>query len=141
MKVILLKDVKGLGRAGEAKDIADGHALNFLIPQRIAVPATPSALKKAELMKEQIDARKELDHKLVEERLASLADERITFIKKANEKNHLYDAVDAKEIAEKAALPEDAIRLEKPIKELGTFDIPVAFGEKFGKITITIEAE
>jgi len=65
---------------------------------------------------------------------------------KANEKGHLYDAVGETEIrmAAKEAhidLPEDAIKLEKPIKELGTFDIPVATADAFGKFSITIEAE
>lgn len=141
MKVILLKNLKGLGHAGDVKDVADGYALNMLIPQRIAAAATPATLKQAEMLKKQEVERKVIDHKLVEERLAALAEERIVFVKKANEKSHLYDALDAAEIAEKLALPEDAIRLEKPIKELGTFDVPVAFGEQFGKVTIVIEAE
>ncbi len=61
--------------------------------------------------------------------------------KKANEKNHLYDAVDADEIAAATKLPVEAIKLEKPIKEVGEFEIPVAMGESFGTIKIAIEAE
>jgi ribosomal protein L9 len=66
---------------------------------------------------------------------------------RANEKGHLYDAVGASDISAAAKaqahidLPEDAIKLEKPIKALGTFDIPVASGDVFGKFSITIEAE
>ena len=66
---------------------------------------------------------------------------------KANEKNHLYDAVGEtdiiKAVKEQAHIdvPEGVIKLEKPIKEIGTFDIPVASADTFGKFSIVIEAE
>lgn len=141
MKVVLLKDVKNMGRAHTAIEVSDGHALNYLIPNRLAVPATASALKQAELRVKQVVDRKELDVKLVADRLAQLADEKVTIAKKANEQGHLYDGVDAKELADAAQLPEEVIRIEKPFKELGTFDVPVAFGEQFGKFAVEIVAE
>ncbi len=141
MKVILLKDVKGIGRTHETIEAKDGHALNYLIPQRFAIPATPMALKDAEMRKKQTDDRKELDVKLTQQNIAALAEQRIVIRAKANEKEHLYDAVGAPEIAKATNLPEEVIKLEKPIKELGTFEIPVAIGETFGKFSITIEAE
>lgn len=141
MKVVLLKDVKNTGRAGAVVECSDGHALNFLIPRRLAAPATAANVKQAETRASQDIARKELDAKLIEQRIAALAEERIVITKKANEKGHLYDAVGAPEIAAATALPEDAIKLEKPIKEVGTFEVPVAAGEGFGKISIVIEAE
>ncbi len=141
MKVILTKDIKGTGRMHSAVEVADGHAINFLIPRGMAVRATASGLKHAEARAGQIEERRMLDAKLISERLSALAEERIVITKKANEQEHLYDAVDAKEIAAATNLPEDAIRLAKPIKELGTHEVPVAFGEDFGKLTIVIEAE
>jgi large subunit ribosomal protein L9 len=141
MKVVLLKDVRDLGRAGSVHDVSDGHGLNMLIPKGLAVLATPVAIKRADAMKQQHDEKRALDAKLIEERLSALAETHISILKKANEQGHLYDAVDAKEIAEEAKLPVDAIKLEKPIKELGTFQVPVSFGENFGSITISVEAE
>lgn len=141
MKVVLLKDVKDMGRAHTTVNVSDGHALNFLIPRKLAVLATPAALKTAELRVKQVVDRKELDVKLVEERLAALAEGKVSIIKKANEQGHLYDGVDAREIAAAAALPEEVVKLEKPIKELGTFEIPVSYGENFGKFSIDIVAE
>ncbi len=141
MKVVLTRDVKGIGRAHETVEAKDGHALNFLIPQKLAVPATTGALKQAEGRRAAAEAKRAVGEKLVVERLAALADGRIVLKKKANEQGHLYDAVDAKELAEAAQLPEDAIRLGKPLKELGTFEVPVAAGETFGKFTVAIEAE
>ncbi len=141
MKVVLLKDVKGTGKAHMAVEVKDGHALNLLIPRGLAIPATPSGLKQAELRMKQAEQERAIEAKLIEQRLAALAEEKITFVKKANEKGHLYDAVDAKEIAAKANVPADAIRIEKPFKELGTFEVPVSFSDQFGKFSIEIVAE
>src|SRR5690349_3415851 len=141
MKVVLLKDIKKTGKAYSVVEVKDGHALNFLIPRGLAAAATEANLKNAELRHKQAKEKEELDAKLIGERLAALAEERIVFVKKANEKGHLYDAVDAKEIAERTNLPVDALTVEKPFKELGTFDVPVSYGEQFGKISIVIEAE
>ncbi len=147
MKVILLKDVKGIGRAHEAVEAKDGHALNYLIPNKLAVAATPTAKKEAEMRRKQVTDRAALDTALLTQNIAALAEARIVIKVKANEKGHLYDAVGEPEVRAAAKeqahidLSEDVIKLEKPIKELGTFDIPVASGETFGKFSITIEAE
>ncbi|MEK7201049.1 MAG: 50S ribosomal protein L9 [Patescibacteria group bacterium] len=141
MKVVLLKDVKNTGRAGTVIECADGHAQNFLIPRGLAVVATPANMKVAESRAKQYEQQKELDTKLIENRLNALAEGRIVITKKANEQGHLYDGVDAAEIAAATELPENVIKLEKPIKELGEFAIPVAMGATFGSIVIFIEAE
>lgn len=147
MKVILIKDVKGVGRAYETVDMADGYALNFLIPKKLALVATPAAVKEAALRQKQMGDRATLDTALLTQNIASLAEVTITLTMKANEKGHLYNAVDAADIvaAAKASahidLPVEAVKLEKPIKELGTFEIPVAMGDVFGKFSLTIEAE
>ncbi len=141
MEIVLLKDVKRVGKAHEVVEVASGHALHYLIPQKFAVAATPAARKEAELRRQQAAARQALDEKLIGERLAALAEGAVLLRKKANEQGHLYDAVDARLLAEAAGLPEEAIRLEKPIKELGRHQIPVAHGETFGEFTLSIEAE
>ena len=141
MKVVLLKDVRDLGRAHTTIEVSDGHGLNFLIPRKLAIAATASAQKEAQVRVKQVVDRKELDLKLIEQRLAALSEETVTITKKANEQGHLYDGVDAKEIAEAAQLPEEVIRIEKPFKELGTFDVPVSYGEAFGKFSLTVVAE
>lgn len=141
MKIVLLKDVRDMGHAGSVHDVSDGHAMNLLIPRKLAVSATPAAIKRAEEAAKHQKERKELDAKLVSERVSALAEERTVIVKKANEQGHLYDGVGVAEIAAAAQLPEEVIRLEKPLKELGTFEIPVSAGQDFGSITIVIEAE
>ena len=147
MKVILLRDVKGIGRAHEAVEAKDGHALNYLIPKKLAIAATPTAIKEAQLRRTQVVERTKIDAALLTQNISALAEAKIVIKVKANEKGHLYDAVGESEIVRAAKeqahidLPENAIKLEKPIKELGTFDIPVATAETFGKFSIIIEAE
>lgn len=141
MKVILKKDVRNMGQAGTAHDVADGHALNFLIPRKLAVPATPSALAKAELIKKQTADRKVVDAGLLKQRIADLAESRVTITRKANEKGHLYDAVDASDIATATDLPVDVISLEKPLKEIGEHEVGISSGDIIGAITVVIEAE
>ena len=141
MKVVLLKDVRDMGRANSVHEVSDGHALNFLIPRKLAVPASATAMKRAETAAKQVAEKRTVAAALVKERLASLAEGRITIAKKANEQGHLYDGVDAAEIAAAAELPEEVIDLPKSIKELGTFQIPVAAGEDFGSITLEVVAE
>ena len=105
------------------------------------------AKQEAEFRRKQMTDRTALDAALLAQNIASLAEARIVLRVKANEKGHLYDAVGKPEISAAAKeqahidLPEDAIKLEKPIKELGVFDIPVSSAETFGKFSITIEAE
>jgi large subunit ribosomal protein L9 len=141
MKVVLLKDVKNMGRSGSVHDVSDGHAMNMLIPRKLAVHATASAMKRAEGAAAGEHAEREIQAKLISERLSALVEGRTVITKKANEQGHLYDAVDAKDVAAATQLPENAIHLEKPIKELGEFAIPVAFGADFGSVKIVIEAE
>lgn len=147
MKVILLKDVKGIGMAHEAAETKDGYALNCLIPKNLAILATPSAIKEAELRRKQRADRTALDAALVAQNIASLASADIVISVKANEKGHLYDAVGEHEIRTavkeqtRIDIPENAIKLEKPIKELGVFDIPISTADAFGKFSITIKSE
>lgn len=147
MKVVLLKDIKGVGRPHEVVTLADGYALNHLIPKKFAIPATPTSMQEAELRRKQMKDHTALTAALLAQNIASLASARIVIRMKTNEKGHLYDAVGESEIRNAAKeqahidLSEDAIKLEKPIKELGIFDIPVAAGETFGKFSITVEAE
>ncbi len=147
MKVILIKDVKGMGRAHEEIITSDGYALNYLIPKKLAISATTVARKEAETRRKQVVDRGALDVALLEQNIASLASAKIIIKTKANEKGHLYNAIGEPEIMHAAKeqahidLAEGVIRLEKPLKELGTFDVPVAFADTFGKFSITIEAE
>lgn len=147
MKIVLIKDVKGIGSEHDTVDVADGHALNYLIPKGFAKAATPQARKEAELRLKQKADHSALEASLLAQNIASLAEAHIVIRAKANEKGHLYDAIGEREIVQAAKeqahvdISKDAIRLEKPIKALGTFDVPVATANTFGRFSVTVEAE
>lgn len=147
MKIILTRDVRGVGRAHDEIRAADGYALNYLIPKKLAIPATITALKDAALRRKQAEDRRALDKALLAGQFAALADARIVVRAKVNEKGHLYDAVGEPEIRAavkeqtRIELPEGVIRLERPIKEAGTATVPVASGETFGSFSVRVEAE
>ncbi len=101
MKVLLLKDVYKLGRAGDVKKVADGYARNFLVPQGLAVMATPGSLKQVERIRKSADElRLRLNQELsaVAEKLNGL---KLAFPAKAGETGKLYGSITSAMIAEK----------------------------------------
>jgi large subunit ribosomal protein L9 len=100
MKVMLIKDVYKLGRAGDVKKVAVGYGRNFLIPQGLAVLATPGALKQVERIKAQAEIRRTEQNK----ELQGLADEItgvvLTFAAKAGETDKLYGSITTQNVAD-----------------------------------------
>lgn len=146
MKVILLKDVRDIGRAHETVSVSDGHALNFLIPRKFAVAATEAAAKQATARKAIASTRREADTALLTKNFAAVAAAKVVVKAKVNEKGHLYDAVGKEEIvaaikeAAGVAIDTDSIVLAKPLKEAGTFDIGLSSGDISGTFSLAIEA-
>jgi large subunit ribosomal protein L9 len=100
MKVLLIKDVYKLGRAGDVKKVADGYARNYLIPQGLAILATPGALKRVEAIRAQAAARRAaLNNELsgVAQQLEGLV---LTFPARAGETGKLYGSITPLMIAE-----------------------------------------
>lgn len=130
MKVMLLKDVYNLGRAGDVEEVADGYGRNYLIPQGLAVMATEGAIKQAE----RIAKRAEVERARLNEELGVLAEQledlELSFGVKASETGRLYGSVHTSMIAE-AIEEELGVELElrkidtQPIKSLGVHEIPV----------------
>lgn len=130
MKVLLLKDVHKLGRAGDVKRVADGYGRNFLIPQGLAVLATSGALKQADRIRDQATQERErlnLELGSLAERLNGL---RLTFPVKAGETGRLYGSITSSMIS-KALESETSASISlrqidmQPIKSLGVHRVPV----------------
>lgn len=124
MKVLLLKDVYKLGRAGDVKKVADGYGRNYLLPQRLAILATPGALKQSDRIRETATVeRNRLNQELgaVSERLDGL---QLIFGTKAGETGKLYGSITHAMIAE-AIERESGAQVERrqidcqPVKTLG----------------------
>lgn len=121
MQVILLKDVKKNGKAGDIVNVADGYARNFLFPQKMAEVATKDAVDKIE--KERKGEEKKTEQVLIEARKTAkkIAGQKIT-IETNGEGKKLFGSIGAKEIAEKIGyknISEKNIILDKPLKETG----------------------
>jgi large subunit ribosomal protein L9 len=124
MKVLLIKDVYKLGRAGDVKRVADGYGRNFLIPQGFAVLATPGALKQVEKIRQQAaEKRTVLNTEMgaVAEKLAALS---LSFAAKAGETGKLYGSITTQDLAD-AIKAKSGIEVKKqqidmqPLRTLG----------------------
>jgi large subunit ribosomal protein L9 len=126
MKVMLIKDVYKLGRAGDVKKVADGYGRNFLLPQGLAVLATPGALKQIERIRSQAEIRRTEQNK----ELQGLADDIegvvLTFGAKAGETGKLYGSITTQNVAdalqEKTRYEVQRHQIDmQPIRNLGEF--------------------
>jgi large subunit ribosomal protein L9 len=133
MKVVLVRDVPRVGKAGDVKEVADGYARNFLLRRKLALPATPKALKdvEARLRQEDQDQQRHVDElSKVAQQLEGLV---ITFhIKaKAIDGERLYGSIRDQQVAEElarvtgAAIDRTMVTLESPIRTLGTHELTV----------------
>lgn len=130
MKVLLLKDVYKLGRAGDVKKVADGYGRNYLIPQELATLATPGALKQVEQIRAQAAAlRASLNQEMsgVAEQLQDLT---LTFPARASETGKLYGSITTQNIAEsiqnKLGVEIDRRQIEtQPLRALGEHTVAV----------------
>lgn len=145
MKVIFLKDVPRVGRTHDIKDVNDGYATNFLLPRKLAVPATAKAVAELELRKREIVIEREVQDNLLFKYLEEIKGKEIRIKAKADEKGHLFSGIHTKEIVEvmksehRADINEDFIFLEKPIKELGEFEIPIKVKNKKSSFKLIVE--
>jgi large subunit ribosomal protein L9 len=148
MQVLLLKDVEGIGHAGDIKDVSGGHAKNYLFPKKLAVPASEGAQKQAQSIREAAERRR--DRKLTEAKAqASKLDAQVlTFKVLAGEGDRMYGSVTTAEIAEalskvaKTEIERRQIELEHPIKSLGQHSVPVKVASGVtATIIVNIERE
>jgi large subunit ribosomal protein L9 len=130
MKVLLIKDVYKLGRAGEIKKVAAGYGRNYLIPQGFAIPATPGAMKQADRIKEKATERRAVLNQEMSSVAEVLDGKTLFFAVKAGETGRLYGSVNDHDIVD-TVKENFEIELEKrqvetePIRELGTYQVPV----------------
>ena len=134
MQVLLLKDVEGLGRAGDIKQASGGYAQNYLIPNKLAVVATDGALKQATSIQEA--ARRRHDRKLTEAQALAgrIEGQTLTFKMRAGEGDRLYGSVTNADIAEQlsrvigAEVDRRHVEIEQPIKTLGRHAVTLKLG-------------
>ncbi|HZR97394.1 MAG TPA: 50S ribosomal protein L9 [Chloroflexota bacterium] len=148
MKIVLREDVKGLGAVGDVKDVADGYARNFLIPRRLAEPATPGALKNVEAHRASLAKRQAQAEAEARALSARLNNTTLTLKARVGGQDRLYGSITAGDIA--AALGKELgapfdrrkLVLDEPIRELGTHTVPVHLARDVtASLTVRVEAE
>lgn len=136
MKVILLEDVKSVGKKGELVNVSDGYARNFIFKKNLGVEATPKALNDLKLQKQN-------DEKVAAENLANakkfaaeLQDKSIELSLKAGQDGKVFGSVSTKEIATAAKeqlgydLDKKKMQLREPLKNIGTYNVPIRLHPK-----------
>ena len=122
MKVILLKDIKGVGKRFEEKEISDGYANNFLIPKKLVMSLSDASIASVKNLKEQEKRVQEKRGEMMSQSISKLKDVKLTTFMKANENGSLFSSLNKKKISEllkKEGIEIDPehIKLEEPIKE------------------------
>lgn len=136
MKVILLADVKSLGKKGDIVKVSDGYARNMLLPKKLGVEATPKNLNDLKL-------RNAHEEKLAQEALAEaerfseeIGTKQLDMKIKIGEGGRAFGSISAKEIADEAKkqfgfeLDKKKIQMDGPIRELGAFEVPIRLHQK-----------
>ncbi|WAM31006.1 50S ribosomal protein L9 [Caldicellulosiruptor naganoensis] len=131
MKVVLLQDVKGLGKKDSIVEVNDGYARNYLIPRKLAVPLTEGLEKHIKEKKEAEQKKKEKELMLAKE-LADKLEKSFVIIKaKAGENGKLFGSITNKEIADEIKkqlgidIDKKKIELEDPIKQIGSYEVSI----------------
>ena len=147
MKVLLIKDVFNLGRAGEVKKVADGYARNFLIPQKMAVIATAGSLKQVE----KIQAAASKQRELLNEEMSGLAEQiaglEFSFTAKVGETGKLYGSITQQiiidEINKKLNVNLDRHQVEsQPLRDVGDHNVRIRLTfDLTPEVKVTVEGE
>lgn len=147
MKVILLSDQRSLGRRGDTVEVKPGYGRNYLLPQGIALEATPANVKLFEQQRKKIDARHAKERDAAQEVANRLAGLQITIPKRVGETGTLYGSVTAGDVAEAleakgVTIDRRRIDLEGGIKSIGDHSVRVDLhSDVMAEITVSVVAE
>ena len=134
-QAILLQDVDSLGERGQAIDVSPGYLRNFLIPRKLAAPATPGALEEAQRRREAAEKAEKARTEREAEAAGLLGKTVLTIHQRAGEDGKLFGSVGAKEIvdalreARDLRIEKKRVRLEQPLREVGTFMVEIELAD------------
>ena len=146
-QAILLKDVEDLGERGDPIDVSPGYLRNYLIPRKLAQPATPGALEEAQRRRAEAERAEEARAKREAEAGSLLSKTVLTIHQRAGEDGKLFGSVGVKEIADAIQDARDVkidrrkIKLEQPLREVGTFMVEIELADGGTAAVKTIIAE
>lgn len=147
MEVLLLEDIKGIGKKNDLLIVGDGFALNCLLPKRTALVATPLVRRRyAEQIRRRAEDR-ENERQMKMGAAQALTGKTLTFTRKTTKTGKLYAAVTEDVIADALKhqhgieVPSDAIRIPSPIKATGAFSVQVKMADQLVPVSITVQPE
>lgn len=135
MKVILLDNIKGVGKKDEIINASDGYARNYLLPKKLAVEANAENMSKLNNKKESASYKKDVERQSAEEMAKKLKGIMLKIKVKAGENGKIFGGVTAKEISEnlksqyKFDIDKKKVELKETIKTLGEFNVPIKLFE------------
>ena len=132
MKVLLCEDIEKLGWLGDVVEVAEGYARNYLLPQRLATPATEANIKAIAEEKGKRAEQRKLEGKRLEAEMKKVEGAEAVVAAKANEQGHLFGSVSAREIAANLReqgfeIADKIVQLPEHIKEVGTHPVTLRF--------------
>ena len=145
--IILIEDVPGLGEQGKRIRVSDGYARNYLLPRKLATPATPATLRQLEKKRAEYDARRLRISEEAEQLVTKLKELELNIKAKAGNEGKIFGSVTGQHVLQALAdqgykLAKHQVVLENPIKELGTYSVNVKLtSEIHTAIKVNIVAE
>ena len=147
MIVIMIKDVKGVGKSGEVVKVSDGYARNMLLPRGLATEATEGNVRNLEKQKAIQEANRQKELTEAKELAAKLSQLKVTILTKSGEGGRLFGSITTKDIADalaeqhKITIDKRKFVLENPIKHTGDYEIDIKiFTEVTAKLKVTVAA-
>lgn len=145
MKIIFLKDVPRVGKKYEVKEVADGYG-RHLVTQKIAEPATKESIARIQNKMATDATMKKVHTELLMKNLEALSGAIVTLKGKANEKGHLFASIHKEEVLAELKrtthldMHPDYVILDRPLKELGIYEVPVVIEKNRVTFTVTVES-
>src|SRR3972149_5663144 len=148
MKVVLLEDVPGKGKAGEIKEVSKGYAKNFLLPRRLALVATSAVIKQVESRLEKEKLEESIDRDKLAELAQQIEGKAIRFSARMGAGERLFGSITAADIAEElsrvigSVIDKKKIDIEESLRKTGSYEVAVNLASDIKpKITVVIEEE
>ena len=144
MKVILLKDINKLGKKNSVVNVKDGYALNFLIPQKMAVPASKEKIKQLEANQQKTISKQKAAERELKKLMSNLSGQKIIIKKPASDKGKLFASLTLDEILSAikntlgVELDKSQIKLKEHIKTVGEHKIKLIIKNKTIELTIKV---
>jgi large subunit ribosomal protein L9 len=144
MKIILLKDVRGVGHQGDVKEVADGYASNALFPKKLAEPATDEKIKQHAAQAAARVAEVKKEEEQLDAKVASLHGKGISLSSRATEKGGLFKTISAADITKairaehSIEIPEANVHIATPIKTIGEHRVIVQSKNQKAELTVVV---